>query len=101
GGRIHRPRTIIECQHHLLVAEEVQLLEVLEAEAGTAGGIDRDDARDTKGIWIGAIGFERSGRRWWSLGCWWSGWGGRGGLLLSGLCRSWKKRLRPGAIECR
>ena len=47
GGRVRRPRTVVEGQNDLLVAEEVVLLEVLEAEARAAGGVDLDDARQT------------------------------------------------------
>ncbi len=45
GGGILRPRTVVERQHDLLLVEEVILLEMLEAEAGAAGGVDLDDAR--------------------------------------------------------
>src|SRR6266436_1431645 len=52
--RVSRPWTVIESQHDLLVLEEVQFLEVLEAEAGTAGGVDFNGTSDAKGIGIGA-----------------------------------------------
>ena len=45
GGRVARPRAIVEGQNNFLVAQEVILLEVLEAEAGAAGRVDLDDAR--------------------------------------------------------
>ena len=44
GGRIARPRTVIEGQHDFLVGEEVELLEMLEAEARSARGVDLDHA---------------------------------------------------------
>src|SRR5262249_60004837 len=43
GGRVAWPGTVVEGQDDFLVAQEVILLEMLEAEAGTAGGIDLDD----------------------------------------------------------
>src|SRR3979411_2024854 len=63
--RIDRPRTVIERPPYFMVAQKIQLLEVLEAEARSAGGIDLNDAGDAERIGIGAS----------SLG---SGWPGRG-----------------------
>src|SRR5581483_8432827 len=61
GGR---PRAIVEGQNHLVVAQEVVLLEVLEAEAGTAGGVDLDRAGDAQRVGIGAFrGSDRGGGR--------------------------------------
>ena len=45
GGRVVRPRAVVEGQNDFLVAQEIILLEMLEAEAGTAGRVDLDDAR--------------------------------------------------------
>ena len=42
-----------------MVAEEVELLEVLEAEAGTAGGVDLDGTGDAKRVRIVAGGAGR------------------------------------------
>ena len=44
GRRVARPGTIVEGQDDFLVAQEVILLEMLKAEAGTAGRVDFDDA---------------------------------------------------------
>ena len=60
--RIHRPRTVVERQHHFLVAQEVELLEMLEAETGTAGRVDLDGAADAERVGIGA-GRTGRGRR--------------------------------------
>ncbi len=72
GGRVRRPRAVVERQNDLFVAEEVVLLEVLEAEAGTAGGVDLDDAGEThaagfiawRNIGGGRRGLGLCGRRW-------------------------------------
>ena len=63
--RIHRPRTVVERQHHFLVAQEVELLEMFEAETGTAGGVDLDGAADAErvGIVAGRTGRDRRRRR--------------------------------------
>ena len=45
GQGVLRPGTVVEGQHHFLVAQEIILLEMLEAEPGPAGRIDFDDAR--------------------------------------------------------
>src|SRR6185369_16583693 len=95
-GRVDRPRTVIEGQHDLLVGEEIELLEVLEAEAGTAGGVDLDHAGNAEGVRIGAGRslLNRHGRsgRWRWGGCRWLARERRGGLdvILGGelrLCR--------------
>src|SRR5712672_304729 len=57
--RIGRPWTVIESQHDLLFLEEVQFLEMLEAEAGAACRVDLDGAGHTERVRIGA----RSSRR--------------------------------------
>jgi hypothetical protein len=51
GGRVARPRAVVEGQDDFLVAQEVVLLEMLEAEAGTAGRIDLDNAGLTPPGW--------------------------------------------------
>ncbi|MEY9121603.1 hypothetical protein ABIA09_001165 [Bradyrhizobium yuanmingense] len=48
-GRVARPGAVVEGQHDLLVAQEVELLEMLEAEAGTTRGVDLDRAGDAEG----------------------------------------------------
>ena len=50
--RVHRPRTVVERQHHFLVAQEVELLEMFEAETGTAGRVDLDGAADAERVGI-------------------------------------------------
>ena len=45
GHGVLRPGTVVEGQHHFLVAQEIVLLEMLEAEARAAGGVDFDYAR--------------------------------------------------------
>ena len=57
GRRVHRPRAVVERQHHFLVAQEIELLEMLETETGAPGGVDLHHARNAEGIRIGAIGF--------------------------------------------
>ncbi len=42
--RMARPGAIVECQYHLARLQEVVALEVLEAEAGAAQGVDLDHA---------------------------------------------------------
>ncbi len=83
GGRVHRPRTVVEGQHHFLVAQEVELLEMLEAEAGAAGGVDLDGAADAEcvGIVAGRTGPRGRCRR-----------GGRG----SGRSGLWRRRRAFG-----
>src|SRR6266566_7753185 len=62
-GRIAWPRTVVKGQHHLLVGEKVELLEMFEAETRPARGVDFHHAADAKRIRIGARGFrlQRSG----------------------------------------
>src|SRR6266496_1959932 len=50
GRRIIRPRPVVERQHDLLRTQEIEILEMLEAEAGAASGIDLDDASESKRI---------------------------------------------------
>ena len=45
GGRVLGPRAVVEGQHHFAGAQEIVLLEMLEAEARPAGRVDLDDAR--------------------------------------------------------
>ena len=91
-GRIHRPRTVVERQHHFLVAQEVELLEMLEAETGTAGGVDLDGAADAERVRIvaGRAGRDRRRRR------------GRGRRCLRREePRPWRvQRLRPRRARC-
>ena len=60
-GRRGRPRAVVEGQHDFVVAQEVVLLEMLEAEARTAGGVDLDRAGDAE-----RIRDCRTSRRTWS-----------------------------------
>ena len=41
---------MVEGQHHFAFAQEVMALEVLEAEAGSASGVDLDHTRDPKAL---------------------------------------------------
>ena len=59
-GRVTRPRTVVEGQHDFLVGEKIELLEMLEAEARPAGGVDLDHTADTERVGICA---SRLGRR--------------------------------------
>src|SRR5262245_44879680 len=49
-----RPWAVVEGEHHLAFAQEVVALEVLESEAGPAGGVDFDHTRDSQGVGIAA-----------------------------------------------
>ena len=53
GGR-GRPWAVVEGQHDLLVGQEIELLVLQEAEAGSARGVDHDRAADAQPIGIGA-----------------------------------------------
>ena len=52
--RVLRPGAVVEGQHHLAFAQEIVALEMLEAEAGAAGGVDLDHPRDPQRIGIAA-----------------------------------------------
>ena len=62
-GRVLRPGAVVEGQHDLAFAQEIMALEVLEAEAGAAGGVDLDGAGDPEGIGVAAGGCGRRRRR--------------------------------------
>ena len=49
--RVLRPGPVIEGQHDLAFPQEVVALEMLEAEARTAGGVDLDGASDPQAHW--------------------------------------------------
>jgi hypothetical protein len=68
GGR---PGAVVEGQHHLVVAQEVVHLEMLESEAGSAGGVDFDGSGHAERVRIGAFGLRRAS-------------GGRGGSRALG-----------------
>ena len=57
--RVLRPGAVVEGQHDLAFAQKIVALEVLEAEAGPAGGIDLDRAGDAQGVGIAAGGWGR------------------------------------------
>ena len=61
---VARPRSVVEGQHHLVVAQEIVGFELLEAEAGAAGGIDLNHARDAERIRIPAGRARRGGGSW-------------------------------------
>ena len=48
GGCIERPWAVVECQHHFLVAQEIELFEMLEAKSGATGRVDLDGACDAE-----------------------------------------------------
>src|SRR5262245_60976000 len=49
---VFRPGPIVEGQHHLTFAKEIMSLEVLEAKAWAAGGVDLDHAADPQSVGI-------------------------------------------------
>jgi hypothetical protein len=53
-GCVAEPWAVVKGEHHFLLFQEVELLEVLEAEAGTARGVDLDGAADTECVRIAA-----------------------------------------------
>ena len=71
GGRICRPRTVVEGQHDFLVRQEVELLEMREAETRPAHGVDFHHPADAeriricaRGLWLrgnGRLGQNGSG----------------------------------------
>ena len=61
--RVARPRAVVEGQHDFLVGQEIELLEMLEAETRSAGGVDFDHAADAERIGIGAGRLLRNGQR--------------------------------------
>ena len=63
-GRVARPRTVVEGQHDFLRLEEIELLEMLEAEARSARGVDLDHAGDAERVRIGAGRLCGSCGRW-------------------------------------
>src|SRR5262245_40227056 len=62
--RVVGPRTIIEGQHHLTGLEKVVALEVLEAEAGTTGGVNLNGAGQPEGVRIARAGYRRRHCSW-------------------------------------
>ncbi len=63
-GRIDGPGAIVERQHHFMVAQEIELLEVLETKPRSARGVNFNDAGNPKRIGICARGFSGGcGRR--------------------------------------
>jgi hypothetical protein len=50
--RVLRPGAVVERQHHLAFAQEIMALEVLESEAGAAGGVDLDHTADPQSVGI-------------------------------------------------
>ena len=55
GRCMSRPRPVVERQHDFVVTQKVIRLEMLEAEAGAAGGVDLDDAGNSECIRIVAF----------------------------------------------
>lgn len=47
-------KAIVESQHDLFVAQEVELFEMLETETRPACRVDSDHPCDTERVWIGA-----------------------------------------------
>ena len=87
------PRTVVEGQHDLLVAEEIVLLEVLEAEARAAGGVDFDNARKAHPTRF--VAGRYGGRR--RSGCSGPGW-----FWLAGFCAGavWATRIGAALEGC-
>src|SRR5258708_1554522 len=50
--RVLRPGAVVEGEHHLAFAKEIMALEVLESEAGAAGGVDLDHTADPQSVGI-------------------------------------------------
>ena len=99
------PGAVVEGQHDLVVAQEVIGLEVLEAEAGRAGGVDFHHALDAEGFRIVAFLFgqcrERGRgllghRRGRSSGLGWSRSSRSGGLRIFGPRGRGRRRHRDG-----
>ena len=65
GRRVLRPGAVVEGQHNFLIAQKIVLLEMLEAEARSAGRVDLDDARQAHSARLVAQGdiVGRAGRR--------------------------------------
>ena len=55
-GRIFRPGTVVEGQHHFAGPQEIMLLEVLEPELRAAGGVDFYHARDAQRVRVARAG---------------------------------------------
>jgi hypothetical protein len=49
-----RPRSVVEGEHDLAFTQEVMAFEMLEPEAGAAGGVDFNHTRNPQGIGIAA-----------------------------------------------
>ena len=47
-----RPGAVVEGEHDLAFAQKIMALEVLESEAGAAGGVDLDNSRHAQSVWI-------------------------------------------------
>ena len=88
GRGVHRPWAVVEGQHDFLVGQEIQLLEMLEAESRPAGGVDFDHPADAERIGIGAGAF---GRRWRGF---WLGSRHRAGHVGESVCLRGKLRCR-------
>src|SRR6202012_2536849 len=54
GWCVLRSRAVAEGQNDFLVAQEVELFEVLESKTRTAGRVDLDDAADAERVRVGA-----------------------------------------------
>ena len=75
--RVQRGDGIVEGQHHFLVLQEIELLEMLEAEAGASGRVDHDGAGHAECVGIGECERTRSDDQTGSQSFWW----GTGGLV--------------------
>ncbi len=62
GRSIARPRSVVEGQHNLAHFQEIMRLEMLEAEAGSAGGIYFHDAGQSKRVRIPRAGRTQRAR---------------------------------------
>ena len=68
AGVLLGPRAVVEGQHHFVVAQEIVLLEVLEAEGRAARRVDFDDARQAHSAGLVACG-NAVGRGGCTRGC--------------------------------
>ena len=103
GRGVLRPGAVVEGQHDLAFAQEVVALEMLEAEAGAAGGVDLDDARHAECIGIARARRGRGRRRRRSgSGCGRRLGGCRCGAALRSGCGLQRARsVRPGRQQPR
>ncbi len=93
------PGAVVEGEHHLAFVQEIMALEVLEAKAGAAGGVDFDHSRNPQGIGIAARGRHGGGHRRPLGGTIRNRRNGPGSPALGGCCLGWRgRRHRKGGF---